>query len=87
MIHLQLVNVYASLKLGGKYMKAFYGIGWGEYNCIGAQSLLLIFKNRRSTSNTHYLKLGKKIWLVYTALVLKGGYQLCYSSTDMIFCA
>ncbi|XP_028401049.1 adhesion G-protein coupled receptor D1-like [Dendronephthya gigantea] len=28
-IHRQLVNVYASLSLGGKYMKAFYAIGWG----------------------------------------------------------
>ncbi|XP_028410393.1 adhesion G protein-coupled receptor E1-like [Dendronephthya gigantea] len=28
-IYLQLVNVYAGLSLGGKYMKTFYAIGWG----------------------------------------------------------
>ncbi|XP_028410433.1 adhesion G-protein coupled receptor D1-like [Dendronephthya gigantea] len=28
-IHLQLVKLYAGLRLGGKYMKAFYAIGWG----------------------------------------------------------
>ncbi|XP_028400846.1 fibrillin-3-like [Dendronephthya gigantea] len=28
-IYLQLVNVYAGLSLGGKYMKTFYSIGWG----------------------------------------------------------
>ena len=29
-VYLQLVNVYTGLGLGGKHLKVFYVIGWGE---------------------------------------------------------